>query len=613
MKRDKKPWENRADKMEPLEKVKPFSTMSPDDEKEPRAKSWGDKPRQNRPSTGKPPERKTWSDKPTERKTWSDKPQASRPSDNRPSEGRPPERKTWGDKPPERKTWGERPQTGRSSDNRPSQGRPSESSPNEGRPPESKAWSDKPPEKKTWGEKPRVSYPVRVQPKKKIKQVQKPFVKTVTDEEKALPDKTDWQDVAGWYNNLVGAGGSEYHQKVLLPGVERMLKEKNQQLADLKILDLACGQGVLSRRLAAAGAIVTGVDLAKDLLEAAKEYVREGQKRPNYIQGDATDLIDESGNPRHGLEAESFDAVTLVLSIQNMDHLTGVWQGIYKLLKPNGVLILVMMHPCFRVPQRSDWQWQQRDFRQTRIMWRYLGSEDIRIAAHPGKEAVGEESPATIHFHRPLQAYINTLGNAGLLIEHCEEWISHKKEQQGPKKEAMDLARQEFPMFMALRCRKVAEMEQDPFIPSLQEALSVTDALEGSLSTGGNLLANGIDVVSVPRVEAAIERLGENYIKQMLTATEWERWQEQQFGLSAERLAGRWAAKEAVAKALGTGFVGGITWKNIEIQHNDLGAPQVILNGYAAQLAVEKGIVRWLISISHDKETAVALAQALGE
>ena len=613
MKRDKKPWENRADKMEPLEKVKPFSTMSPDDEKEPRAKSWGDKPRQNRPSTGKPPERKTWSDKPTERKTWSDKPQASRPSDNRPSEGRPPERKTWGDKPPERKTWGERPQTGRSSDNRPSEGRPSESRPTEGRPPERKAWSDKPPEKKTWGEKPRVSYPVRVQPKKKIKQVQKPFVKTVTDEEKALPDKTDWQDVAGWYNNLVGAGGSEYHQKVLLPGVERMLKEKNQQLADLKILDLACGQGVLSRRLAAAGAIVTGVDLAKDLLEAAKEYVREGQKRPNYIQGDATDLIDESGNPRHGLEAESFDAVTLVLSIQNMDHLTGVWQGVNTLLKPNGVLILVMMHPCFRVPQRSDWQWQQRDFRQTRIMWRYLGSEDIRIAAHPGKEAVGEESPATIHFHRPLQAYINTLGNAGLLIEHCEEWISHKKEQQGPKKEAMDLARQEFPMFMALRCRKVAEMEQDPFIPSLQEALNVTDALEGSLSTGGNLLANGIDVVSVPRVEAAIERLGENYIKQMLTATEWERWQEQQFGLSAERLAGRWAAKEAVAKALGTGFVGGITWKNIEIQHNDLGAPQVILNGYAAQLAVEKGIVRWLISISHDKETAVALAQALGE
>lgn len=603
MKRDKKPWENRADKMEPLEKVKPFSTMSPDDEKEPRAKSWGDKPRQNRPSSGKPPERKTWSEKPPERKAWGDKPQASRPSDNRPSEGRPPERKTWGDKPPERKTWGERPQTGRSSDNRPT----------EGRPPERKAWSDKPPEKKTWGEKPRVSYPVRVQPKKKIKQVQKPFVKTVTDEEKALPDKTDWQDVAGWYNNLVGAGGSEYHQKVLLPGVERMLKEKNQQLADLKILDLACGQGVLSRRLAAAGAIVTGVDLAKDLLEAAKEYVREGQKRPNYIQGDATDLIDESGKPRHGLEAESFDAVTLVLSIQNMDHLTGVWQGINKLLKPNGVLILVMMHPCFRVPQRSDWQWQQRDFRQTRIMWRYLGSEDIRIAAHPGKEAVGEKSPATIHFHRPLQAYINTLGNAGLLIEHCEEWISHKKEQQGPKKEAMDLARQEFPMFMALRCRKVAEMEQDPFIPSLQEALSVTDALEGSLSTGGNLLANGIDVVSVPRVEAAIERLGENYIKQMLTATEWQVWQDQGFGLSAERLAGRWAAKEAVAKALGTGFVGGITWKNIEIQHNEMGAPQVLLNGYAAQLAVEKGIMRWLISISHDKVTAVALAQALGE
>ena len=593
MKQDKRPWANREEKPEKTERAKTFSTMTPPEEKETRPSSWGNKPRQDRPTAGRPAERKIWGEKPPERKTWGDKPRQDRPNDSRPTGDRPVERKTWGEKSPasrptEGKTWSDKPRQDKPTDGRP-------------------------PEKKTWGEKPRVSYPVRVQPKKKVKQVQKPFVKTVTDEEKALPDKTDWQDVAGWYNNLVGAGGSEYHQKVLLPGVERMLKEKNQQLADLKILDLACGQGVLARRLATAGASVTGIDMAKDLLKAAKEYVREGQKRPVYIEGDATNLIDETGKPRHGLEAESFDAVTLVLSIQNMDHLTGVWQGVNTLLKPNGVLILVMMHPCFRVPQRSDWQWQQRDFRQTRIMWRYLGSEDIRIAAHPGKEAIGEESPATIHFHRPLQAYINTLGNAGLLIEHCEEWVSHKKEQQGPKKEAMDLARQEFPMFMALRCRKVVEMEQDPVIPSLQEALKVTDALEGSLTTRGNLLANGIDVVSVPRVEAALQRLGENYIKQMLTSSEWDRWQEQQFGLSAERLSGRWAAKEAVAKALGTGFVGGITWKNIEIQHDEFGAPQVLLNGYASQLAVEKGIVRWLISISHDKETAVALAQALGE
>lgn len=593
MKQDKRPWANREEKPEKTERAKTFSTMTPPEEKETRTSSWGNKPRQGRPMDGKPTERKVWGDKPpasrpSENRTWGEKPRQDRPT-----EGKPTERKVWGEKPAERKAWSDKPAASR--------------------PTEGKTWSDKPTERKVWGEKPRVSYPVRVQPKKKIKVARNPIVNPISEEEKALPDKTDWQDVAGWYNNLVGAGGSEYHQKVLLPGVERMLKEKNQQLSNLKILDLACGQGVLSRRLAAAGAVVTGIDLAKDLLEAAKEYVREGQKRPNYIQGDATDLVDELGNPRHGLEAESYDAVTLVLSIQNMDHITGVWQGVNKLLKPNGVLILVMMHPCFRVPQRSDWQWQQRDFRQTRVMWRYLGSEDIRIAAHPGKEAVGEESPATIHFHRPLQAYINTLGNANLLVEHCEEWVSHKKEQQGPKKDAMDLARQEFPMFLALRCRKVVEMEQDPWLPSLQEALSITDALEDSLSTGGNLLANGIDVVSVPRVEAALQRLGENYLKQMLTDMEWQRWQEQGFGVSAERLAGRWAAKEAVAKALGTGFVGGITWKNIEIQHNEMGAPQVLLNGYAAQLAVEKGIMRWLISISHDKVTAVALAQALGE
>ena len=297
-------------------------------------------------------------------------------------------------------------------------------------------------------ERVRKLYPVRVQPKKLIRQAQPAL-------QPEMPLSTDWQDVAGWYNSLVGQQGSEYHQRVILPGVERMLKETGSSFEETKILDLACGQGVLCRRLAGAGARVTGVDLAADMLELAKTYQREGVKQVTYLQGDATNLIDENGHLRLGLQPGSFDAVTSVLSIQNMSPLSGVWQAAYQLLKPGGALIVVMMHPCFRIPQRSDWQWQQKDQRQVRTLWSYLSSEEMRISAHPGKEAAGEESASTIHFHRPLQAYINTLGNAGLLVEHCEEWVSHKKEQESAKKTALDLARSEFPMFLALKCRKI--------------------------------------------------------------------------------------------------------------------------------------------------------------
>ncbi len=132
-------------------------------------------------------------------------------------------------------------------------------------------------------------------------------------------------------------------------------------------------------------------------------------------------------------------------------------------------------------------------------------------------------------------------------------------------------------------------------------------------SLGRCVTAIGVDYVSVARVAAALMKLQEKFAKAVLTEAEWKTWQDDGLLLSAEHLAGRWAAKEAVAKTLGSGFIQGITWKNIEIHHDVAGAPQVVLNGAAAQLAEEKGITQWLISISHDKEMAVAFVEALAE
>ena len=122
-------------------------------------------------------------------------------------------------------------------------------------------------------------------------------------------------------------------------------------------------------------------------------------------------------------------------------------------------MIVVMMHPCFRVPRQSDWIWEDRGSggvgEQGRVIKQYLSSSKVDIQTHPGLAAHGKDDSTTPHFHRPLQAYINTLGNAGLLIDHIEEWISHKVSQPGPKKAALDRARKEIPMFLAVRARKV--------------------------------------------------------------------------------------------------------------------------------------------------------------
>lgn len=79
----------------------------------------------------------------------------------------------------------------------------------------------------------------------------------------------------------------------------------------------------------------------------------------------------------------------------------------------------------------------------------------MEIQTHPGLAAHGKDESVTLHFHRPLQAYVNTLGNAGLLIDHMEEWTSHKTSPPGPRKAAIDCARKDIPMFLALRARKV--------------------------------------------------------------------------------------------------------------------------------------------------------------
>jgi 2-polyprenyl-3-methyl-5-hydroxy-6-metoxy-1,4-benzoquinol methylase len=271
--------------------------------------------------------------------------------------------------------------------------------------------------------------------------------------------QTHWGDVADWYDKLVGDEGSEYHQHVVIPGVFRMLglAGKDAPKNGMPVLDLACGQGVLCRKLAEAGCIVTGIDAAAPLIEAARRREETDNLGIRYHIADATKLVDEKNTLIGPVAGGSQDAITLILAIQNMTPLSPVWQACRAMLKTGGVLIIVMMHPCFRVPRQSDWVWDEAHNEQGRIVKRYLSSEKIDIQTHPGLAAHGKDASTTPHFHRPLQAYINTLGNAGLLIDHVEEWISHKTSQPGPRKEALDRARKEIPMFLALRARKTGD------------------------------------------------------------------------------------------------------------------------------------------------------------
>lgn len=120
------------------------------------------------------------------------------------------------------------------------------------------------------------------------------------------------------------------------------------------------------------------------------------------------------------------------------------------------------------------------------------------------------------------------------------------------------------------------------------------------------ILRTGVDLIEIGRIEDVIARHGKRYLERIYTAAELE-----QFSKSNESLAGRFAAKEAVAKALGTG-IGEVAWQDIEILGNEQNAPTLTLHGVADQKAKALGLSTWSVSISHSLSHVVAVAVAIG-
>ncbi|MEW5985211.1 MAG: holo-ACP synthase [Chloroflexota bacterium] len=121
------------------------------------------------------------------------------------------------------------------------------------------------------------------------------------------------------------------------------------------------------------------------------------------------------------------------------------------------------------------------------------------------------------------------------------------------------------------------------------------------------MLSVGVDLIEVTRLEQAAARYGERFYRRCFTPQEQAHCQG-----DAARLAGRFAVKEAVAKALGTG-IGDFTWTDIEIINDERGKPQLILYNKAKETADRLGLRRWAISLSHTATHAIGFAIATEE
>ncbi len=118
------------------------------------------------------------------------------------------------------------------------------------------------------------------------------------------------------------------------------------------------------------------------------------------------------------------------------------------------------------------------------------------------------------------------------------------------------------------------------------------------------IVGTGIDIAEVARIESSIQRFGKRFLERVFTAEE-IRYCESKAN-KAERYAGRFAAKEAALKAIGTGWNRGVTWHDVEVQRAPGGRPTIAFHNKAAEFFDKLGAVRAHLSITHTAESAMA-------
>ncbi|MCW5713552.1 MAG: methyltransferase domain-containing protein [Bauldia sp.] len=240
-----------------------------------------------------------------------------------------------------------------------------------------------------------------------------------------------WDGVAGWYAGWSGAHGSRHHRTLAVPAAVDLLALRRGE----RVLDIGCGPGPLATAVARRSAVYTGVDSSRRLLAVGRQH-HGGFAR--FIAGDATRLAAVLGGER-------FDAACFLLSLQDIDPLEAAIASAASVLTAHARIVIVMTHPCFRVPRQSGWGWDERRKLRYRRIDSYLG----RLAVPMERNHDGPGS--TRSFHRPLGDYFAALAAVGFAVDALREIPGEADAAAG---RAERTAAREIPLFLALRARR---------------------------------------------------------------------------------------------------------------------------------------------------------------
>ena len=202
---------------------------------------------------------------------------------------------------------------------------------------------------------------------------------------------TAYDAIADWYDSRI-------RDSALLsnPATE-ILCDLVGDISGQELLDLGCGQGVLTRQLAERGASVTGIDLSEKMLEITRRYEAAEPVSIRYRCDDAQTLAT--------VPDAAFDGVLCCMALMDIPDLDATLQSVARVLRPGGWFAFVVTHPCFQMPPPAAADAERRYFDEG--FWRSDNPDGVR-----GK--VGA-------YHRTLATYLNSLAAAGLRLEKVAE------------------------------------------------------------------------------------------------------------------------------------------------------------------------------------------------
>lgn len=273
------------------------------------------------------------------------------------------------------------------------------------------------------------------------------MIKRQFNRAKSSTRSNSWDRAGHWYDKIVADQGHQFHQSLLIPKILGWLRTSGLVK---NLLDLGCGQGVLARAVDPSLPYL-GIDNSQALLSAAKR--RKKSEKQQFTQADfSSDSLSFEGHLKRG----SFSHAVMLLSLQNMANGLNALGNARSLLQSDGQLLIILNHPCFRIPRQSSWSLDQKQMTQSRCINAYLSPMEIPIVTNPGQSSNHpDRQHSVMSYHFSLALLTQWLRHSGFVIAEIDEWVSEKT-SDGKFAKAENRARREIPLFLALHalCHK---------------------------------------------------------------------------------------------------------------------------------------------------------------